>query len=103
MIDAGALALSMDRAAGEFYPGVGYGEVCDPENLRHYAGLFVAEVEQEHGVVPVDGEQWFDNLPVGARVRVLPNHGATTAAAYPHYEVVEYDQVVARWDRINGW
>ena len=95
--------MSKDTSASEFYPGVGYGEVCDLANLRHYAGLFVAGVHQEHGIVPVDGDQWFESLPVGSQVRVLPNHACITAAAYTYYNVVEHDRVVARWDRISGW
>ena len=50
----------------------------------------------------------YANLPVGSRVRVLPNHACITAAAYDRYYVVDSDldggkSVVDVYDRINGW
>ena len=45
-----------------------------------------------------------DRLPVGTRLRVAPNHVCMTAAMYDRYHVVDGgDEVVAVWDRINGW
>ncbi len=103
LIDAGALALSKDISATEFRPEVGYGEICDTATLEPYPGLYVRSVHQEHGIVPIPDERWFDRLPVGATVRILPNHACITAAAYEHYHVVEGEHVVDRWDRVNGW
>ena len=103
LLDAGGLALSKDLSAGEFRPEVGYGEVCDPLSLNPLTGLYVRDVHQEHGVVPVDNPAAFDRLPIGAKVRVLPNHACMTAAAYESYQVVDAGQVVERWDRVNGW
>jgi D-serine deaminase-like pyridoxal phosphate-dependent protein len=46
----------------------------------------------------------FGDLPIGARVRVLPNHVCMTAAMYDRYHVVDGGTaVVAEWTRINGW
>jgi D-serine deaminase-like pyridoxal phosphate-dependent protein len=43
-------------------------------------------------------------LPVGARLRIAPNHSCLTAAAYAQYHVVDGSrEVVAVWDRVNGW
>ena len=103
LIDAGALALSKDLSATEFRPDVGYGELCDPKTLVPYPGLFVGGAHQEHGIVPVADQTWFERLPVGARVRILPNHACITAAAYDHYQVIEDGAVVGEWERINGW
>ena len=103
LLDAGGLALSKDLSATEFRPQVGYGEVCDAASLRHFDGLYVRDVHQEHGVVPVDDPTAFDRLPIGSKVRVLPNHACMTAAAYDSYQVVADGEVIDRWDRVNGW
>lgn len=103
LLDAGALALSKDRSATEFRPEVGYGEVCDPTTLQPYENLFVAGVHQEHGIVPVPEPFWFERLPVGTRVRILPNHACITAAGYERYVAVENGRIKETWDRVNGW
>lgn len=103
LIDAGALALSKDVSANEHRAEVGYGEVCEPDGLAHYAGLFVRAVSQEHGQVPVADPADFDRLPVGAKVRVLPNHACITAAGHDRYQVLDGTEVVDQWDRVNGW
>ncbi|MEM9056144.1 MAG: alanine racemase [Pseudomonadota bacterium] len=103
LLDAGGLALSKDTGATVFRPEVGYGEVCDVRSCRPLPGLYVQSVSQEHGHVPLGPKHDFAALPVGSRVRVLPNHACMTAAAYDAYEVVEGDRVVERWSRVNGW
>ena len=104
LIDAGALALSKDISAQEFQPKVGYGTIADAP-ARDMA---VVACSQEHGFVASDDPIPFGNLPVGSRVRVLPNHACITAAAYDRYYVVDSDldggrSVVDIYDRINGW
>jgi len=101
--DTGALALSKDISANANSPGTGYGQVCDVHTLEPIGALHVASVSQEHGVIPVDDPQVYSCLPIGSKVRILPNHACITAAAYSHYEVMEGAQVVDRWERINGW
>ena len=103
ILDAGALALSKDISAHDDHPEVGYGEVCDVESLNPFEDLYVNAVSQEHGIVPVGGEGQFDALPIGAKVRILPNHACITAAGYTHYEVLEGGEITERWDRVNGW
>jgi D-serine deaminase-like pyridoxal phosphate-dependent protein len=63
----------------------------------------VNSVHQEHGTVLVEDAIWFDRLPVGSLVLVLPNHACLTAAGYGAYDVVRGREVVARWERVNGW
>lgn len=104
LIDAGALALSKDISAQEFMPKAGYGTIKDsplPE-------LAVVACSQEHGFVGADAALPYDKLPIGSRVRILPNHACITAAAYDRYYVVDSEQgdgrtVVATYDRVNGW
>jgi D-serine deaminase-like pyridoxal phosphate-dependent protein len=104
LIDAGALALSKDISAQEFQPKVGFGTIADPP----IGEMAVIACSQEHGFVASDDPIPYGNLPVGSRVRVLPNHACITAAAYDRYYVVDSDldggkSVVDVYDRINGW
>jgi D-serine deaminase-like pyridoxal phosphate-dependent protein len=101
--DTGALALSKDISANARWPDTGYGAVCDARTLEPLENLHVAKVSQEHGVIPVSDPATYDRLPIGTKVRILPNHACITAAAYTHYEVIEGTEVVGRWERINGW
>ena len=101
--DTGALALSKDISANVNWPDTGYGEVCGVHTLEPFNKLHVAKVSQEHGVIPVRSPADFEQLPIGSKVRILPNHACITAAAYTCYEVVEGREVVDRWERINGW
>lgn len=103
VIDAGALALSKDIGANRFLPDAGYGYLCDVTGMTRLGSLAVDIVHQEHGTVPVDDDIWFERLPVGSMVRVLPNHVCMTAAAYQSYFVVEGEAIVAEWPRVNGW
>ena len=107
LIDAGALALSKDRSTGA--PGlpedIGFGLVMDVHGERRIDHVTVGHVYQEHGMLVSDGPFPFDQLPVGTRVRVLPNHACMTAAMYDAYHVVDGhgDRLVDTWSRINGW
>ena len=103
ILDAGALALSKDVGANRLLPDAGYGYLCDPHSMQRLGPLAVNTVHQEHGTVLVEDPRWFDRLPVGSLVRVLPNHACITCAAYPSYEVLRGGEVVERWARVNGW
>ncbi|MBN9307949.1 alanine racemase [Devosia sp.] len=107
LVDAGALALSKDRSTGA--PGlaedIGFGLVMDVNATRRIDGVTVGHVYQEHGMLVSDGPCPFDQLPVGTRVRILPNHACMTAAMHEAYHVVDGSGTdpVATWPRINGW
>jgi D-serine deaminase-like pyridoxal phosphate-dependent protein len=103
LIDAGALALSKDIGAHRYLPEAGYGFVCDVRSLQRLGRLAVDIVYQEHGLVKVDDEAWFDRRPVGSLVRVLPNHTCITSAAYEVYNVLRGEAIIERWSRVNGW
>lgn len=102
VIDAGALALSKDIGANSFMPHIKYGLVCDAETLTPIKGLSVVAVHQEHGTVSVPDPAVFKKLPIGAQVRVLPNHACLTCAAYDHYDLTGRD-AGWQWPRTNGW
>lgn len=100
LVDAGALALSKDTSAAARLPDAGYGWVCDA-NGRRIADLRVAAVDQEHGYV--EGSVPFERLPVGTRLRILPNHACITAACHDRYLVLEGGAVTDTWERCRGW
>ena len=103
LIDAGALALSLDRSTAGLSEDTGFGLVLDASARAPLGDLRVARVNQEHGFVE-GGNVPFNALPVGARVRVLPNHACMTAAMYDRYHVVEGgEDIIAVWPRCNGW
>ncbi|MCW0233956.1 MAG: alanine racemase [Ferrovibrio sp.] len=121
LIDAGGLALSKDTGANKHAPGTGYGRVCRPGDALPLPGLSVYDVHQEHGLVggPLtpDGKQAepvdFAGHAPGSRLRVLPNHVCMTGAMYDRYFVIDParnsgqpgggPEIVAEWDRVNGW
>jgi D-serine deaminase-like pyridoxal phosphate-dependent protein len=105
VVDAGGLALSKDRST-QALPGAdaGYGLVLDAGGEASFGELFVAGVHQEHGEIRGEAPLPFDRLPIGARVRILPNHACMTAAMYDAYLVVDGGtDVVGHWRRTNGW
>ena len=103
IVDAGGLALSKDTSANAFVPDAGYGWVCDAATTQRIGDLRVATADQEHGFI--EGANIpYDRLPIGSRVRILPNHACMTAAAYTCYAVVDGGiDVVDSWERVNGW
>ncbi|MDQ1613983.1 MAG: hypothetical protein QOG00_3914 [Pyrinomonadaceae bacterium] len=101
VIDAGAIALSKDRGAVDTDATCGYGRVYDAEG--NDLNLRVGALSQEHGIVEVPDDALFDNLKVGARLRVLANHSCLTAAQHPHYNVLDGGRIVDRWQIQRGW
>ena len=105
LLDAGALALSKDRSTQAAPRDYGFGLMLDRAGRRAFGDAIVIRTHQEHGEVRGEsGPLPFERLPVGARVRVAPNHACLTAAAYDRYHVVDGGEaVVAVWGRVNGW
>lgn len=102
--DAGWMAMSRDRGTATQAVDQGYGVVCRLDGTP-YDDLIVVGANQEHGIVaprPGSGATAPD-LPVGARVRVLPNHACATAAQYDRYEVLRDGAVAEKWPRFSGW
>jgi D-serine deaminase-like pyridoxal phosphate-dependent protein len=96
IVDAGALALSKDLGPNHIHPEFGYGVVCDL-NLRRLP-MRLHALSQEHGTIETDM-----TLPVGTRLRIVPNHSCLTAAMYPSYVVVEKGRFVDEWIPARGW
>jgi D-serine deaminase-like pyridoxal phosphate-dependent protein len=96
IIDAGALAMSKDVSPEHLDPNFGYGLVCDVA-LRPLDARLVA-LSQEHGKVKTSSP-----LPVGTKVRVIPNHSCLTAAMFDRYHVVDGGIVTDEWKPVRGW
>jgi D-serine deaminase-like pyridoxal phosphate-dependent protein len=103
LVDAGWMALSRDRGTAKQPLDQGYGLVCDLEG-RVLPDLVVTGAHQEHGVIAHRHGGPPPALPVGSRVRILPNHACATGAQHAGYHVVDGStRAVAYWERFSGW
>lgn len=103
--DAGWTALSSDRSTAAQSVDQYFGLVCDLSG-RPYGDLIVFKVSQEHGVLALrpGSAATVPDLPIGARVRILPNHACATASQHAEYKLVEGDtRIVGVWPRFAGW
>ncbi|MEP1384839.1 MAG: alanine racemase [Paraglaciecola sp.] len=103
--DGGWMALSRDRGTSNQDIDYGYGLVSDI-NGHAVEDFIVSSANQEHGIVACQtkGKQALPfNITLGSQIRVLPNHACSTASQYTKYYVVDGENVVAEWERINGW
>ena len=105
IVDAGWMAMSRDRGTARQKIDQGYGLVCDLSG-RPYDDVIVADANQEHGIVALrrGSAAALPDLPVGSRIRILPNHACATGAQHDKYHVLDGTGAVrAIWTRINGW
>ena len=84
MIDAGALALSLDRGAPDENGDYAFGLAAD------LAGRSLPGLAQSPGI--------------GQRLRIFPNHACSTAAQCSQYHVINPDgRIIETWQRTGGW
>jgi D-serine deaminase-like pyridoxal phosphate-dependent protein len=106
IIDAGWMALSRDRGTARQKIDQGYGVVCTIDG-GPYADLIVTEANQEHGIVArrPGSTAPMPDIPIGSKLRVLPNHACATAAQHEGYVVVQQGSpsVQDYWPRFGGW
>ncbi|HEY0448234.1 alanine racemase [Actinophytocola sp.] len=103
--DSGWTALSADRSTARQPVDQGYGLASDVDGTVH-PDLLVADVTQEHGILSLRAGSGaaLPDLPVGTRVRILPNHACATAEQHDRYHVLGDDGAVcAVWPRVQGW
>ncbi len=90
VVDAGALALSRDPGPSSA-PRPTMGETFESYPAAELSpDLRLVSLSQEHGILSRP-------LPVGTRVRILPNHSCLTAACFDEYRVVRGDRLLGRW------
>lgn len=112
LVDAGWMAMSRDRGTQAQACDYGYGQVCDAAGTV-LPGWVMAGANQEHGIVAFDATQpgaatapprdITPVLPVGTRLRILPNHACATAAQFGGYHALLDDGTLADWPRWNHW
>jgi D-serine deaminase-like pyridoxal phosphate-dependent protein len=68
--------------------------------------LEFSSADQEHGILSVKPGNHLDLqklLPVGTRLRILPNHACATAAQFPEYQAYSEAGEMNVWPRFYGW
>ena len=104
LVDAGAIALSKDRSTEKAPKDYGFGLMLDSDGRPSFGDAIVTRTHQEHGEVQGERPLPFDSMPIGTLVRIAPNHTCLTVAQYDRYHVVDGGrEVVAVWERVNGW
>lgn len=100
LVDAGALALSKDPGPDHIDRECGFGVVCDL-SLKCLP-MKLMGLSQEHGKIQAE-RSVLQHYPVGARLRIIPNHSCLTAAMYDSYQVVEEGCINGQWKPVRGW
>jgi D-serine deaminase-like pyridoxal phosphate-dependent protein len=108
--DGGWMATSRDRGTAAQRVDQGYGLVADLDG-KLLPDVVMVAASQEHGILAArEGSgAVLPDLPVGTRVRILPNHACATAAQHLVYQVVDETSpdgptaVQATWPRLGGW
>ena len=105
IVDAGWMAMSRDRGTAKQTRDYAYGQVCDIDG-KPLSGYLVSGANQEHGIISQTEGIDTDivaRLPVGTRLRILPNHACATSAQFPEYHALDVDGTTAGWPRFYGW
>jgi D-serine deaminase-like pyridoxal phosphate-dependent protein len=110
LTDGGWMAMSRDRGTADQAVDQGYGLVATLSG-QPIPQLLMTSASQEHGVLATRDGSELPDLPIGTRLRILPNHACATGAQHAGYVVIdsETDQLDAvprvrhRWQRITGW
>ncbi len=103
VIDAGATALSKDRGPTHIEPQNGYGKIFEDyqEGILDDRAVF-RDLAQEHGKVSLDTGSPLNELTIGDKVRILPNHSCLTNNLFRKAQVLEGNNIVDEWDIHSG-
>ncbi len=109
LTDGGWMAMSHDRGTAAQQTDQGYGLATDLDgNPIH--GLVMTAASQEHGTLTARDGADLPDLPVGTRLRILPNHARATAAQHHGYHVIDGPRSTggapvteAFRQRVTGW
>jgi D-serine deaminase-like pyridoxal phosphate-dependent protein len=98
--------MSRDRGTARQAVDQGYGLVADVQGTL-IPDLVMVDATQEHGILALrpGSTAFLPDLPVGTRLRVLPNHACATAAQHLEYLVVAggTPEVESVWPSFGGW
>jgi len=103
VVDAGALALSRDPGPVHLDPAFGFGVVLTADGSSRLESARVISLTQEHGIVQLSDPDHVAAHPIGARLRILPNHACLAAALYDRYHVLCDGRVIDEWRPVRGW
>lgn len=94
IIDTGSKTLSTDQGAHGITGMEGFGLAYPLNRFGEQSGeMIIAKLSEEHGFVV---RRDFD-LPIGAKIRVVPNHSCVVANLADTYAVVADDKIVDAW------
>jgi D-serine deaminase-like pyridoxal phosphate-dependent protein len=102
LINAGALALSRDPGPVHVDPDCGFGILLSVDG-RALDALRLVSLTQEHGLVRASTRLAVERLPIGTRLRVIPNHSCLAAACFDRYHVIDNGRLVDEWRPVRGW
>ncbi len=92
--DAGSKSLTSDQGAHGLQGAPGYGTAYTLADFpRRRSPLTVAKLSEEHGFVP----RGSSCLPLGSRLRIVPNHSCPVANLARSYAVVDGGEVTETW------
>jgi D-serine deaminase-like pyridoxal phosphate-dependent protein len=102
----GWMATSRDRGTSRQRVDQAYGLVGDLDGTL-YEDLLMSDASQEHGILSIrsGSAASLPDLPIGARVRILPIHACATAAQHDRYHVIEPESRTVQdvWTRVRSW
>ncbi len=110
IVDAGWMAMSRDRGTSSQHRDFGYGQPCALDGTP-LLDFVMSGANQEHGILSYVATEDSSRpaieietrLPIGTRLRILPNHACATATQFPEYDVLPASGEVAVWTRFHGW
>ena len=105
IVDAGWMAMSRDRGTARQRRDYGYGIACDVNGKPLKEELVMIAANQEHGILAAASGRLAspeERFPIGARLRILPNHACATGAQFSEYRAVTKNGIET-WRRFNGW
>lgn len=105
LTDGGWTATSRDRGTAAQEVDQGYGLVMDLSGTL-IPDLVMSAASQEHGTLTIreGSSAALPDLPIGTRVRILPNHACAMAEEHGRYVVVDGDaKVIETLARPRGW
>ncbi|WP_116136202.1 alanine racemase [Trinickia diaoshuihuensis] len=109
IVDAGWMALSRDRGTAKQPCDFLYGLPCDLDGTPIEGHLLIS-ANQEHGILAAAGnsvrgeeDALAARFPLGAKLRVFPNHACATGAQFSEYHALDAQGGLTPWHRFRGW
>lgn len=114
LVSAGSLAMGREPCKSYAGWGIVTGALGNAKTASIYdergdkTGWIVGRISQEHGILTWEGDRSKCNeLGIGDKVEVWPNHACVAGAGFGWYLVVDSEQggdrVVDVWPRWRGW